>query len=362
MKKCLILTPIMRILLLPISFLYHIVLTIRHKLYDWHILKATQFEMPVMCIGNLNLGGTGKTPHTEYLIRLLKDDYRLATLSRGYGRKTKGFRLADAASTYEVVGDEPMQYFKKFPDIQVAVDEDRVEGVRKLLKSPSPTDVILLDDAFQHRSIKAGLNILLTEYQHLYCDDFLVPAGSLRDVRSAAKRADIIVVSKAPKDLNESEKQRIIGKLKPSEGQKVFFSYLEYLALEPLNEKAKTIAAEKADSVLAFCGIAHPEPFVEELKKHHGTVDFLRFADHHIYTENDIASIIKRFEALDGDKKIIVTTEKDAARLTNSPYLCQFEDVPLYDLPVGVRFHEEEKFNEEILSYVRKNSYDRRLY
>jgi tetraacyldisaccharide 4'-kinase len=352
----------MRILLLPISFLYHIVLTIRHKLYDWHLLKATRFEMPVICVGNLNLGGTGKTPHTEYLIRLLKNDYRLATLSRGYGRKTKGFKLADATSTYEILGDEPLQYFKKFPDIQVAVDEDRVEGVNKLLKSQPSPEVILLDDAFQHRSIAAGLNILLTEYGHLYCDDFLVPAGTLRDVRSASKRADLIVVSKSPKDLDESEKQRIIGKLKPSEGQKVFFSSLEYQDLEPLNDKAKTITAEKADSVLAFCGIAHPEPFVEALKEQFKSVDFLRFADHHAYTENDMANIFRRFEALDGDKKIIVTTEKDAARLTNSPYLCHFEDAPLYVLPVSVRFHEEEKFNKEILNYVRKNSHNRRLY
>jgi len=352
----------MRILLLPISLLYHIVLTIRHKLYDWRILKTTRFEKPVICVGNLNLGGTGKTPHTEYLIRLLKDHYRVATLSRGYGRKTMGFKMAENTSAYEDLGDEPLQYFKKFPDIQVAVDVDRVDGVRKLISSPNNAEVVLLDDAFQHRSIKAGLNILLTEYQHLYCDDFLVPAGSLRDIRSAAKRADIIVVSKAPKDIDESERERIIGKLKPTEGQKVFFSYLEYQALEPLNEKAKTIAAVDTDSVLAFCGIAHPEPFVEELRKHHKTVDFLRFADHHAFTKEDINSIQERFAGLDGDKKIIATTEKDAARLTNSPYLCQFEDVPLYDLPVGVRFHEEEKFNEEILSYVRKNSYDRRLH
>ena len=260
------------------------------------------------------------------------------------------------------MGDEPLQYFKKFHDIQVAVDEDRVDGVRKLICRPNHAEVVLLDDAFQHRSIKAGLNILLTEYGHLYCDDFLFPAGTLRDVRSAAKRADIIVVSKAPKDLDESERQRIVGKLKPSKVQKVFFSYLEYQALEPLNEKAKTIVAEKADSVLAFCGIAHPESFVEALKKQFKNVDFLRFADHHAFTKEDISSILDRFANLDGDKKIIVTTKKDAARLTNSPYLCQFEDAALYDLPVGVRFHEEEKFNEEILNYVRKNSYDRWLH
>ncbi len=355
-------TPTMRFLLLPISFLYHIVLTIRHKLYDWHILKTTRFEEPVICVGNLNLGGTGKTPHTEYLIRLLKDEYRVATLSRGYGRKTKGFKQAESASTFEDLGDEPMQYFKKFPEIQVAVDEDRVEGVRKLLRSPNDAEVILLDDAFQHRHIKAGLNILLTEYQHLYCDDFLVPTGTLRDVRSAAKRADLIVVSKVPKSLDETEKQRIISKLKPKEGQKVFFSYMEYAPLQPLNEAAQQVAVEAADSALAFCGIAHPEPYVEVLKERYKTIDFMRFADHHAYTEKDANDITKRFADLDGGQKIIITTEKDAARLTNSPYLCQFECAPLYELPVSVRFLEAEKFNEEILSYVRKNSHDRRLH
>ena len=352
----------MRILLLPIAQIYHIVLTIRHKLYDWHILKSTRFKKSVICVGNLNFGGTGKTPHTEYLINLLKDDFRVATLSRGYGRKTKGFKLADASCTYEDLGDEPLQYFKKFPEIQVAVDEDRVDGVRKLILNPNNAETILLDDAFQHRRIKAGLNILLTEYQHLYCDDFLFPAGTLRDVKSAAKRAQIIVVSKSPKDLSEEDKNRIIGKLKPHEEQKVFFSYLEYSDLQPLNEKAKTISTENADAVMAFCGIANPKPFVEDLKKRYKTVDFLPFADHHPYTENDVNAILKRFENLCGEKKIIVTTEKDVARLTNSPYLCQFETAPLYGLPVSVHLHEEEKFNKEILSYVRKNSYDRRLH
>ena len=347
----------MRILLLPISLLYHIVLKIRHKLYDWRILKRLRFEKPVICVGNLSLGGTGKTPTVEYLINILRDNYRVATLSRGYGRKTKGFQMADNQSTYETIGDEPLQYFLKFPGILVAVDEDRLNGTRQLLYSPNNANAILLDDAFQHRRIIAGLNILLTEYQNLYCDDFLFPAGTLRDIKSAAKRANIIVVSKSPKTLDEAEKQQIIKKLKPTKEQKVFFSYLEYAPLLPLNEKAKSVSAEKTDSVLAFCGIANPKPFVEELKKRHQTVDSLTFADHHAYTEDDVKHIINRFENLGGKQKIIVTTEKDAARLANSPYLCQFETAPLFALPVGVRFHEEEKFNEEILNYVRQNSH-----
>ena len=345
----------MRILLLPISFLYHIVLAIRHKLYDWRILKTTQFEHAVICVGNLNLGGTGKTPHTEYLIRLLKGDFHVATLSRGYGRKNKGFKRAETTSTCEDLGDEPMQYFRKFKDIQVAVGEDRVNGVRKLLMSHNAPDVVLLDDAFQHRSIKAGLNILLTEYKHLYTEDHLIPAGTLRDIRSSSKRADIIVVSKAPKDLDEASKTNIVTRLKPHKHQRVFFSYLDYAPLQPLNEKAGTVAAEDADSVLAICGIANPTPFFEALEKHYKTVVPLPFADHHVYTKEDVEEIMKRYENLGAGKKIIVTTEKDAARLTNSPYFCQFECAPLYDWPIMVRFHEEEKFNEEILNYVRQN-------
>ena len=347
----------MRILLLPISLVYHIVLSIRHKLYDWHILQSLRFEYPIIGVGNLNLGGTGKTPTVEYLVRLLKENYRVATLSRGYGRKTKGFQQADGQSTSETIGDEPLQYFHKFPDIQVAVDEDRIEGVEKLIIGKETPDVILLDDAFQHRRIKAGFNILLTEYQHLYCDDFLFPAGTLRDIKSAAKRADVIVVTKSPKALDEEEQRQIIGKLKPREHQKVFFSTIEYAPLTPLNESAQRYSAEHADSVLAFCGIANPKPFVEELRKHYKSVDFLPFADHHAYTESDIKAILKRFENLGEGNKIIVTTEKDAARLTNSPYLCEFENAPLYDLPVVVRFHEEKKFNETILNYVRQNNH-----
>ena len=345
----------MRILLLPISLLYHIVLSIRHKLYDWHILKSKRFEKPVICVGNLKLGGTGKTPHTEYLSRLLKNDYLVATLSRGYGRQTKGFKLAEASSTYNDLGDEPLLYFKKFPGIQVAVDEDRVDGVTRLLGEQG-VEVVLLDDAFQHRSISAGLNILLTEYQRLYMDDYLFPAGTLRDVRSAAKRADIIVISKAPKDLSKEEKQQITDKLNTSKNQQVFFSYLEHAALQPLNEAAKAFSPEEAEGAFAFCGIGNPKPFVEELKKRYHTVDFLPFGDHHAYKENDMKAVLDWYDKLDGEKKIIVTTEKDASRLTNSPYLCQFERTPLYDLPVTVRFHEEEKFNEEILKYVRENS------
>ena len=347
----------MRILLWPISFLYSIVLTIRHKLYDCRYLKSLRFDYPTIGVGNLNLGGTGKTPTVEYIIQLLKGTYKVATLSRGYGRKTKGFQCADSQSTAKSIGDEPLQYFHKFPDIQVAVDENRVDGVRKLLRGDVTPDVVLLDDAFQHRSLKVELNLLLTEYHHLYCDDFLFPTGTLRDVRWAAHRADIIVVSKSPTVLSEENKTQIIKKLKPKEHQKVFFSFLEYEPLKPLNKTAMHFEAREADLALLFCGIAHPKPLIEELFQRFQNLETLLFADHHSYGEKEIKQIIRRFQSMQGEQKIIITTEKDAARLTNSPYLCQLENTPLFVQPVGVRFHEEKQFNEEILKYVRENKH-----
>lgn len=346
----------MKKLLLPISLLYNLVLFIRHKLYDWHVLKSTRFDFPVICVGNLSLGGTGKTPHTEYLAELLSSEYRLAILSRGYGRKSKGFRLADEDCTAADLGDEPMQYFTKFNNVQVAVDEDRVEGVNKLLNRPTPPQAIILDDAFQHRKIEAGLNILLTDYQHLYCNDFPFPAGMLRDIRLAAHRADIIVVSKSPKGLPDEDKKSIIEKLKINENQKVYFSYLEYEPLLPLNEKAKEITVNQVEKAMLFTGIANPEPLEKHLSSYFSKVESITFGDHHSYTENDLKKIAARFEAMEGKDKIIVTTEKDAARLAKSAYLCHLESVPLFAAPIRVHFHEEEKFNEDIKDYVRQNS------
>ena len=347
----------MRILLWPISFLYSIVLTIKHKLYDCHLLKSLRFDYPTIGVGNLNLGGTGKTPTVEYLIKLLKDTYKVATLSRGYGRTTKGFQRADSQSTSRSIGDEPLQYYHKFPDIQVAVDENRVDGVRKLLWGKVAPDVVLLDDAFQHRSLKVGLNLLLTEYHHLYCNDFLFPTGTLRDVRWAAQRADVIVVSKSPKVLSEENKAQTIKRLKPKKHQKVFFSYLEYEPLRPMSKTAMHFELSKADSALLFCGIAHPKPLIEKLSQQFHRLETLTFADHHPYGEKEIKQIIKRFQSMQGEQKIIITTEKDAARLTNSPYLCQLETIPLLVQPISVRFHEEKQFNEEILNYVRENKH-----
>lgn len=334
----------MRFLLLPISFFYHIALSIRHKLYDWRLLKSKRFEQPVICVGNLALGGTGKTPHVEYLFNLLSEQYRICVVSRGYGRKTKGFQLANSNCGPETIGDEPMQYVNKFNELMVAVDENRNEAIELMNTIDRPPEVYLLDDAFQHRSTQAGLNILLTAYDRLYCDDHLIPAGSLRDIRSAAKRADIIIVSKTPTGVDELKKAEVIGKLNPLPHQKVYFSSLVYEHPDP------------ADAALLFCGIARPEPLIEELKQRYPLVEVMAFPDHHPYTGKDIETILQRYRNLKGDRKIIVTTEKDLARLTNSPYLCQFESVPLYAVPIKIKIDKEEKFKLDILSYVRKNS------
>ena len=344
----------MRFLLLPISFFYHIVLSIRHKLYDWHLLKSKSFEQPVIGVGNLALGGTGKTPHVEYLIDLLSEQYRVCVVSRGYRRKTKGFQLANASCGPETIGDEPMQYVGKFNNILVAVDENRNEAIELMNTMDRPPELYLLDDAFQHRSTQAGLNILLTAYDKLFTKDYLVPTGSLRDLRSAARRADIIMVSKSPKDLDELKKAEVLQKLNPLPHQNVYFSSLEYEPLKEANHQAYQVDPKSADSVLLFCGIAQPELLFEEMKRQYRHAELLAFPDHHPYSKTDAEKIIQRYQKMKGEQKIIVTTEKDMARFTNSPYLCQFDSVPLFVIPIKTMIDQKEKFNEEILRYVRK--------
>lgn len=347
----------MKILLIPIAFLYHIILSIRHKLYDWRILKSKRFDMPVICVGNLALGGTGKTPHIEYLIDLLSEQYRVCVVSRGYGRKTKGFQLANSGCASETVGDEPLQYVNKFSNIMVAVDENRNEAIELMGTIDRPPELYLLDDAFQHRSTQAGLNILLTSFNKLYSNDFLVPAGTLRDVREASKRADIIVVSKAPTNLDEDQKAEIIKQLKPLPHQEVFFSSLEYEPLKAINAKADELYLEQVKATMLFCGIANPKPLINELSSHYQQLEAVTFSDHHTYTDSEINTLIKRFEQIPSDRKIMVTTEKDFARLINSPYLCKFESVPLFVVPISISIHQQEKFDKIILDYVRKNAH-----
>lgn len=350
----------MRKLLLPISFIYAFVLFIRHKLYDWGILKSKSFNIPNICVGNLNLGGTGKTPHIEYLVRLLSDEYKIAVLSRGYGRKTKGYILANDSHSHNDIGDEPLQYHKKFNNIIVAVDEDRCEGVTRLLKEENPPQLILLDDAYQHRKIKAGLNILLTDYYNLYSNNYLVPTGILRDIKAAAKRADIIVVTKSPNVISPYNKRDVENSLKPLPHQKVFYSYIDYQEFKPFSKTSYEFDIKEAKTALLFCGIANTYSLEDHLKRKYNTVAKVQFSDHHDFTEKDIDMVIERYNALIGKHKIIVTTEKDAMRLINSSFVNKFDDIPVFTIPIKVKFHNEESnnFDDEIIKYVKENPID----
>ncbi len=347
----------MRFLLFPITIPYIIVLKIRHLLFDLGVIKSESFPIPVLCIGNLSFGGTGKTPLIEYITNLLRTHYRLAIVSRGYGRKTRGFRIAQKSDTFDQIGDEPKQYVNKFDNITVAVDEKRARGINILLDSEQKPEVILLDDAFQHRRVNAGLNILLSDYHHLYPGDNLFPAGRLRDVKSAAKRADIIIVTKTPRVPSPFIFRKLHEIIHPAAHQKLFFSYITYDALKPLKQGNGIPIPRSVGTIVLFCGIANPYPLEDHLRKKCNEVILIDFPDHHAFLEKDIDLIIQQYHSIIGKNKIIVTTEKDAMRLTDSPYLRRFDGIPLFYAPMKVAFHEENEmtFDQEILTYVRKN-------
>lgn len=347
----------MKRLLLPISLLYSFVLFLRHKLYDWKILKSKSYNIPNICVGNLNLGGTGKTPHIEYLIRLLSDKYDTAVLSRGYGRKTQGYLLANDTHTHNDIGDEPLQYFTKFNNIKVAVDESRCEGMDHLLQENKPPQVVLLDDAYQHRKIKPGLNILLTDYYSLYSDDHLVPAGNLRDIKKAAQRAEIIVVTKSPNVITPYYRRDVENKLKPLPNQKVFYSYIEYLDFQPLSKISHEMDIKEAKTVLLLCGIANTYSLEDHIKRKYNTISKIKFNDHHNFTEKDVDMIIEKYNNTIGKNKVIVTTEKDAMRLINTSFINKFDDIPVFTIPIKIKFHKEEgtSFDDEILKYINDN-------
>lgn len=348
----------LRIILLPISWVVYIVLRVRHLLFDLKILPSHSFSEPVICVGNLSLGGTGKTPQIEYLIRLLQHSYSVAVLSRGYGRETKGFLLAEPQMTYREIGDEPRQYVSKFKNVVVAVDEKRAHGIMSLLNLEPKQQVILLDDAFQHRSVKAGLNILLTDYHNLYPKDYLFPTGRLRDLNLAARRAHAIVVTKTPKIFSPFTKKRLTEIIKPRPGQKLFFSYLKYGSLLPVFDKQNIPIPRSVSTILMFCGIANPYPLEEHLRDKCNELIVKLFPDHHAFSEGDIDNIIRQYDSILGRNKIMVTTEKDAKRLIDSPYFSAFENLPLFYIPIEVRFHDENSkgFDQFIMDYVKKNT------
>jgi tetraacyldisaccharide 4'-kinase len=340
-----------RFILFPVSVLYGFAIWLRNKLFDKNILKSSAFNFPIICVGNLAVGGTGKTPMVEYLVRMLKDKYKVATLSRGYKRKTEGFAIADVHSTALDIGDEPMQFHKKFPDITVAVAEERLVGVPQLLHSRPDTEVIILDDGFQHRQIKAGLNMLLTEYKNLFTRDFILPAGDLRDVKSSSKRADIIIVTKCKSHLSEEDREKIVGEINPLPYQQIFFTKIEYGSPYHLFSKEQKFLNPETH-ILLICGIANPKPIQEILSVYSSTYDMMLFRDHHVFDIDDLKEIKRQFEKIDGENKLILTTEKDGVRLAK--FENELKDMPVYVFPIRhkIMFGKEQDFENSIHAFI----------
>jgi tetraacyldisaccharide 4'-kinase len=306
------------------------------------------------------MGGSGKTPHIEYLIRLLEENHLIASvLSRGYGRKTKGFRFVDSLSSSKEVGDEPLLLYKKYTSIPlpVAVCKDRVEGLNKIYEKLPETNVVLLDDAYQHLLLKPGISILLTDYYHSYMQDYIFPAGNLREGKSAAKDADIIIVTKSPRVIPTIEEQIILNKINPLPHQKVYFSYIEFGKTLPLTQKAKEISFEDIRSAVAVCGIANPYPFLDYLKNSFTEKQQLVFSDHHQFTGKDIQKIYNCWDRSMQKNCAVLTTEKDAIRLLDGKLKKEVEMLPIFYVPIKVKFHRkyQEGFEEQILKYVSKN-------
>jgi len=341
----------LRKLLLPFSALYWLVTALRNVFYNKGIFKGYAFDVPIIAVGNLSTGGTGKTPQTEYLIRLLAHKYRVATLSRGYGRKTKGFILAGNKDSAQTIGDEPYQFYSKFPDINVAVDADRVNGVSTLLAlSPKP-EVILLDDAYQHRRLKAGFYILLTAYGDIYADDYILPAGNLRESRTGASRADVIVVTKCPRYFSEEDRQRIIKKLTPKASQKVFFTCIDYAYAVYSETEELDIEALKNMPKVLVAGIAKPERFFDLLKGPDMIIK--KYPDHHAFTKSELDELNELAK-----DKLIITTEKDYTRLKG-----RLPATRLFYLPISSMFiADSDDFDNTILNYVGKSTANRYIY
>ncbi|MBC8265706.1 MAG: tetraacyldisaccharide 4'-kinase [Flavobacteriales bacterium] len=342
----------MQLVLYPFSVLYAIVTNLRNLLFDMGIFPSKTFDIPIICIGNLSVGGTGKTPLTDYIITLLKNEKNIAVLSRGYGRNTSGFQEVSTESTAKKVGDESLLIKQKHPNCLVVVDENRKRGIENIMKKHPEIELILLDDGFQHRWVKAGFNILITDYSLPYYKDYLLPMGTLRESKESSKRAEIIVVSKSPKDINPTEKKGIIQQLGVFITQKCYFSHINYKSWKCITTNKDFLVEEKY-SITLVTGIANASTLVENLKNNNHTVSHLEYADHHNYTLNDIEDILNKYNQDNSTKKLILTTEKDAVKLRK--FENKFGDANIYFAPIETGFEEKENFEKQILNYVTAN-------
>ncbi|MFT5822449.1 MAG: tetraacyldisaccharide 4'-kinase [Crocinitomix sp.] len=346
---------ILRFILFPFAIIYGGITALRNGFYRLGIFKSSKFNLPIINIGNLSTGGTGKTPHTEYLIRVLKENRQLFTLSRGFGRKERGFIIADENSTATQIGDEPLQYYKKFGnEIGVAVEANRVMGVMEICRNQPATDLILLDDAFQHRAIHAGLNILITDYANPFYKDFMLPVGNLRELRAGKNRADIIVVSKCP-NFDEIAKDKITAKIHPNKNQNIFFSKIKYGALFPLLSGAE-IEQITDKKIILVTGIAKAKPLFDHLKESNSILHHFNFNDHYNFKQADITEIHNLFDKFAGENPMIVTTEKDAMRLLTKAFAPSIQKYPWLYQSIEIEMDNALRFNEIVNQYVEKNS------
>jgi len=361
--------PFIFVLILPLSLIYGTVVYIRNLFFDWGWLPSRQFRLPIVSIGNLTAGGTGKTPHAEYLIRLLRPEFKIALLSRGYNRKTKGFFLADENSTSDTIGDEPFQVKNKFREVVVAVCESRKKGIENLLRTYPDLDVIILDDAFQHRYVEAGLNILLMDYNQPWDKQFLLPAGNLREQVSGKERAHIFVVAKTPASVKPIERRIIIKTIQPRPYQNTFFSTLLYGKTSFVFENREQAPGLdelklKKTRILLVTGIANPRLLASYLSTQGFDLTCMSYKDHYAFNDDDLVDIFRNFENIDYQEKIILTTEKDAMRFKKFANIAgELKNVLLY-IPVEVEFlgSDADKFNHQIVNYVRKSKRNNLFY
>lgn len=348
----------LKVLLSPISLIYGLIVKIRNLLFDYGILKSVSFKKPIICVGNITVGGTGKTPHVEYLLKLLSTNLNVATLSRGYRRKTKGFGMVTINSTSTEAGDESLQMKLKFPSVQVAVDADRVRGITRLINENQSLDLIILDDAYQHRWVKPGFSILLINYNEMITQDFFLPMGRLRDSVKEKRRADTVVITKCPDNLTQEQKSSIANELKLLSNQSIYFTTMKYGEPQPVfNNYGKTLTLNSGKEIFAFAGIANPTFFFSYIKSKANLIDSYTFPDHFSFTGNKIYHIFDSYLKSNAIDKAIVTTEKDAARLRGLTELDEDFKKALFFIPIEVYFldNQENSFNQQILTYARKD-------
>lgn len=347
-------TRLIQILLLPFSLIYGVGVSFRNWMYNKGLIKGVKFDLPVISLGNLTVGGAGKTPHIEYLILLLRDHIQVGTMSRGYKRKTTGFLEVTTMMDAETCGDEPLQFKRKFPEVAVSVSESRSLGIPRLVGLYPDIQCILLDDAFQHRGVTPGKNILLTDYSHLYTKDFLLPSGRLREWPSSARRADVIIVTKCPADPLEIDRKAILKELKPLPHQSVYFSYYEYGHPYYIYNGNQRVRLNADLNVMLVSAIAGTDYLTQYLEKHTNVQKTLSFEDHHDFTNHEMGQLKKMYDHMGVENRIILTTEKDAIRMDKHRAFLQQEQLPVFALPLRVKFHGEDGdlFDEEVRNFL----------